>query len=477
MLFNSLQFAVFFLTVYTLYLVLDHKWQNRLLLVASYVFYGFWNWRFLFLIFISTVLDYTCGIQIDESEHIKRKRLFLLMSLLGNLSILWFFKYYDFFAVGAQQFLRLIGFSVSPHLLRIILPVGISFYTFKTLSYTIDIYRGQMKPTKHFLDYALFIAFFPHLVAGPIERASRFLPQIAQPRTLTSQKFYEGCFLIFWGLFQKVFIADSLGQLIVDPVFTSPAPYNGIMVLLASYGFAFQLYCDFSGYSDIARGLGNLMGFETMVNFNAPFFATNVQEFWNRWHISLSSWVKDYIYMPLFFAMNKMNGTLRLYLSLVFTMVLLGLWHGARLTYLVYGLYYGILLVIYAVTRDRLGRWFRPKSVAGEKVWYWLRVLGMFQITALGMLPFRANSITQVSQMLRALMTGASFVNSAAIFSKMVFVLWPLWVVQFFQYRKNDPLVVLRTGALMRAVFYCCCFYLLILYGVTDGKEFIYFQF
>ena len=213
MLFNSFEFAVFFILVFSLYLFLSHKWQNRMLLVASYIFYGWWDWRFLFLIFTSTVLDYICGLKIYKTNDTKKRKLFLFFSIFGNLSILGFFKYFNFFAHSLQALISRFGFFIQPRFLSIILPVGISFYTFQTMSYTIDIYRREMRPTKKFFDFALFVAFFPQLVAGPIERARRLLPQILAPRKLNLDKFYEGCYLIFWGLFQKIFIADNLAKI------------------------------------------------------------------------------------------------------------------------------------------------------------------------------------------------------------------------------------------------------------------------
>jgi len=272
MLFNSLQFGIFFIIVFSLYAVSKHRWQNRLLLIASYVFYGSWDWRFLSLIFISTLLDYRCGIEIDKVGAVeKRRKFFLVLSVLGNLFILGFFKYCNFFALNLQNLLSGLGVAISPHFLHIILPVGISFYTFQTMSYTIDIYRKKMQPTRKFLDFALFVAFFPQLVAGPIERARHLLPQILLPRKLTLKKFYEGSYLIFWGLFLKIFVADNLAH-IVDPVFALTPPYDGLKVLISLYAFAFQIFCDFAGYSNIARGLGKCMGFEIMVNFNLPIF-------------------------------------------------------------------------------------------------------------------------------------------------------------------------------------------------------------
>jgi len=240
MLFNSLQFWMFFGVVYALYLALNHKWQNRMLLLASYIFYGSWDWRFLSLIIISTVMDYTCGIKIHESTQKDKRKLYLWLSILGNLSILGFFKYFDFFAGNLQGLLSMFGISLQPRFLGIILPVGISFYTFQTMSYTIDIYRKKLKPTNQFLDFALFVSYFPQLVAGPIERARKLLPQILNPRRITIDKIYNGCYLIFWGLFQKVFVADNLA-IYVDSIYASPAPYSGPAVWLATYAFIFNI--------------------------------------------------------------------------------------------------------------------------------------------------------------------------------------------------------------------------------------------
>jgi len=335
--FNSLQFFLFFAVVYSLYLAFNHKWQNRMLLVASYVFYGTWDWRFLSLIVISTIIDYYCGIKIDEITDAKKRKQFLAISIVANLSMLGFFKYFNFFAENLQALCCFFGFQVQPHFLNIILPVGISFYTFQTMSYTIDIYKGQLKPTRKFFDFALFVSFFPQLVAGPIERASHLLPQILSKRKVTIDKFCEGCYLIFWGLFLKVFVADNLARL-VDPIFASDPPYNGVKVLLGLYAFAFQIFGDFAGYSNIARGLGKCMGFDIMVNFNLPYFVTNPSDFWRRWHISLSTWLRDYLYIPL--GGNK-KGTLFTYRNLAITMFLGGLWHGAAWTFIIWGAYRG----------------------------------------------------------------------------------------------------------------------------------------
>jgi len=474
MLFNSLHFGIFFVIVYCLYLVLDHKWQNRMLLVASYVFYGAWDWRFLSLIWASTLLDYFCGIIIGESDDARRRKLFLFFSIFGNLSILGFFKYFDFFASSLQGMLGHFGLSVEPRLLHIILPVGISFYTFQTMSYTIDIYRNQMKPTKRFFDFALFVAFFPQLVAGPIERAKHLLPQILGPRKLSLDRFYEGCYLIFWGLFLKVFIADNLAR-IVDPIFNAPPPYSGAKVLISLYAFAFQIFCDFAGYSSIARGLGKVMGFDIMINFNLPYFATNPSEFWKRWHISLSTWLRDYLYIPL--GGNK-KGTFFTYRNLAITMLLGGLWHGAAWTFVIWGLYQGLLLICHRLVKPFLEKIPCPRSNALKKVWFAARVVFFFHLVCLGWLIFRAQSVKQITAMLDSLLFNFRLyeLHLGAVL-KIVAITLILIVVQIFQFIKNEPLFVLKQKWPIRAILYCLMFYLLLIFGVTSGKEFIYFQF
>ena len=476
MLFNSLQFAVFFIIVYGLYVILNHKWQNRLLLVASYVFYGAWDWRFLSLIFISTAVDYYCGLEIDKTRSIKRRKFFLFLSIFVNLSILGFFKYFGFFADNLRFILNNFGFSAQDSFLRIILPVGISFYTFQTMSYTIDIYRGQMRPTKKFFDFALFVAFFPQLVAGPIERAKHLLPQILFSRRFNLDRFYEGCFLIFWGLFQKVFIADNLAK-IVDPVFAGLGPHDGIRVLLALYGFAFQIFCDFAGYSNMARGIGRLMGFDIMVNFRVPYFAKNPKEFWQRWHISLSSWLKDYLYIPLG---GNRRGVFITYRNLMFTMLLGGLWHGAAWTFIVWGAYHGLLLIIYRLFKPLVVKMPQIKNLLIQRLWAGLRIVFFFNLVCLGWLFFRADSLTQAFSMLGSLFCNFQFSLSSltvSILVKTLFFTAILLVVNIWQYKRDDLFVIFRAKPLFQVSLYLIIFYSLLLFRVVTSESFIYFQF
>lgn len=477
MLFNSLLFAIFIIIVYSLYLVLPHKSQNRMLLFSSYIFYGAWDWRFITLILFSTFLDYFCALKIFETNSNKTRKQYLLLSIFGNLSILGFFKYFNFFTETLQELIGIFGFHMNPIFLDIILPMGISFYTFQTMSYTIDIYRKEMKPTRQFLDFALFVAFFPQLVAGPIERAKSLLPQILKPRIVNLEKFYEGCFLIFWGLFMKVFIADNLAT-VVDPIFDSGAPYNGAVVLMGLYGFTFQIFCDFAGYSSIARGLGKIMGFDIMINFNLPFFVTNIQDYWNRWHISLSTWIRDYLYIPLFRILRRVSAKARIYSALMISMTLMGLWHGAAKTYVAFGIYYGILLCLYVIIRTRYHGWINPNSIIGRNLWTTIRMIFMFHFIVIGMLIFRAQYGLQIINMIYALIFNFHFGKEAlCICYQVIFFTWVLFLVQLFQYFKKDLMCVYHSSYFVKTVFYSICLFLLIIFGASGEKEFIYFQF
>jgi len=476
MLFNSLQFAGFFIIFYFLYFRLKHKLQNIMLLLASCIFYAAWDWRFLLLIFTTIITDYFCGTKIYSSAAEKARKRYLLLSIFINLSILGFFKYYNFFTHNLEILLSHFGIVIHSRLIHIILPVGISFYIFKSLSYTIDVYRKEMQPAKNFLDYALFVLYFPQLLAGPVSRAKDLLPQISKERNLSLHKFYEGCYLIFWGIFLKVFVADNLAM-IADPVFSSAAPYNGAAVLISIYAFAFQIYCDFAGYSHIANGLSRCMGFEAVLNFNLPYFSTNPKEFWHRWHISLSTWLRDYLYIPLG---GNRKGALPTYRNLLLTMFLGGLWHGAAWTFILWGVYHGILLIIHRMLRPLFARIsFVQNSTAG-KIWFWLKIIFFFHLVCLGWLIFKAGSLMQVQQMLKAVICNFRFAwpDTLQITAlKLLFFIGPLLIIQLIQYRKSDLLFILKVPPLSRAIFYYVCFYLLVLFGVNGGKEFIYFQF
>lgn len=483
MVFNSLQFGVFFVVVFTTYVLIHRRLtlRNAFLLVASYYFYGAWDWRFLSLIIISTLLDYTCGrlldraarieAQGDEPDKLKRRRkLILLASVAGNLGILGFFKYCDFFVGSAVEALTALGLPFRYETLGIILPVGISFYTFQTLSYTIDLYRKKIPVEKNLLTFAVYVAFFPQLVAGPIERASRLLPQVASVRRLSLARFYEGCYLIFWGLFKKIVVADNLAT-IVDSAFQGSTPTGGT-ALVALYAFAFQIYCDFSGYSNIARGCSKTMGFDLMVNFNLPYFATSPRDFWRRWHISLSTWLRDYLYIPLG---GNRKGPWRTKVNLMLTMVLGGIWHGAAWTFVIWGAYHGVLLIAHRALEPFLSRYLTFQGRFRRSVWQWLRVLFVFHLTCLGWLIFRATSVAQIGSFLRAIVT--SFHITGSGMKGLLTFTSILVIVNLFQYVRNDTKVVGRMPVFARGVFYAALFLVCMLYGEFAGAEFIYFQF
>jgi alginate O-acetyltransferase complex protein AlgI len=379
-LFDSYVFAVFLAVVFTTAWILRHRSRARVLflLAASYLFYGWWDWRFLSLIVGSTLLDYGLGLAIQGRSDPRARRRLLYLSLLGNLGVLGFFKYWGFFTAEAARLLTSLG--LEPHLpvLQVILPVGISFYTFQTLSYTIDVYRGELEAERSFERFALFVAFFPQLVAGPIVRARDFLPQLRRPPVLEQQAFRTGLALIFWGLTKKVVLADTLGRELVDPFWAGPEGYGGLWSLLGIYGYALQIYGDFSGYSDVAIGTARLLGFDLCDNFHSPYKATSPRDFWRRWHISLSTWLRDYLYIALG---GNRGGPWRMYRNLLLTMVLGGLWHGASWMFVLWGLFHGTILVL-----DRLIG--RPDPPPGPVTW--VHRLVVFHLVCLGWVFFRS---------------------------------------------------------------------------------------
>ncbi|MBF0521765.1 MAG: MBOAT family protein [Candidatus Omnitrophica bacterium] len=478
MLFNSLEFFFFFIAVYGLYLISPFRWQNRLLIVASCLFYAAWNWKFLALMFVSITTDYFCAKYMDQTNDEKRRRLLLALSIGVNLTILGFFKYFNFFSSNLSALLATIfptsHAALSKWTLNIILPVGISFYTFEAISYTFDVYRRIIKPAQRYWDYVIFVIYFPHLVAGPIMRAKDFLPQIIAPRVLSLEQFYEGCSLVFWGYFEKLFIADNLAK-IVNPVFTAAPPYDGASVLIALYAFAFQIFCDFDAYSNIARGLGKCMGFEITINFKWPYFVTNPVDFWRRWHISLSSWLRDYLYIPLG---GSRQSTLLTYRNLFITMFLGGLWHGASWTFVLWGVYHAILLISHRIITSRNASEPEPAQ-KNEQPWLtFLKTLFFFHLVVFGWLLFRAGSLTQVIAMLKGLCFHFHFNNEAQeMFLHFVGIMLPLLGIQLWQYYKKDLSVLFHQHWFVKTFLYALMTYLILGWGVLKAEEFIYFQF
>lgn len=481
MIFNSLAFGCFFIAVLLLYYSLSQRWQNRMLLAASYFFYGWWDWRFLGLILISTSTDFFCSLQMGKRRNDESKWRFLALSIIVNLTILGFFKYWNFLTENLAEVLNLLGFPASIHVLNVMLPVGISFYTFKTISYSVDVYRGDIEPASDFVDYALFVSFFPLLVAGPIERARNLLPQIARERRFNWQQFGEGLQVIFWGLFKKVFVADNLG-LIVDQVYRSPtAP--GTEYIIATWAFAFQIYGDFSGYSDMAQGISKCMGFEIMQNFRQPYMAINPSDFWRRWHISLSSWLRDYLYIPL--GGNK-KGPAKTYRNLMVTMLLGGLWHGAAWNFVFWGGYHGLLLVLQRALRAKRN----PGSDVNISALSQMAMAFItFQLVCIGWVFFRAQSLEQVlniaNQIIRLPVPDAAagtMLGKVCLFSCIPFVVMVIERMEQIRptwFRKKSLLGFLmpsRQPVYLRSFIYGAMAYLICFYGLS-AKSFIYMQF
>jgi alginate O-acetyltransferase complex protein AlgI len=474
MVFNSLEFVGFFLVVYALYRLLPHRAQNWMLVAASYLFYAAWDWRFLGLLIGSTVVDFFVGRYLGMATEPGRRRLALVLSLAFNLGMLGFFKYFNFFASSLVAVFDRLGWHLDPVTVNVILPIGISFYTFMTISYVIDVYRRDIQPTSNFIDFALFVSYFPHLVAGPILRASLLLPQIARPRTITRSQIVEGLWLSGWGYFQKMFVADNLASL-VGAVFGPGATPTGLDVLVAIYAFAFQIYGDFAGYSNIARGISKLMGIELNVNFLFPYFVISPQEFWRNWHISLSTWLRDYLYIPLG---GNRGSRLATYRNLMITMALGGLWHGAAWTFVLWGAYQGLALVVARTIQE----WARGRGLSLARGLTWSRVaLGvlMFHVTCYGWLIFRAESMSQIARFTRLLATdlrpGPSTMVSLVV--PLLEIVTPLLIVHLYQARRGSESAPLTLGTATRYALYGAVAYLIVLFGDFEGAQFIYFQF
>jgi D-alanyl-lipoteichoic acid acyltransferase DltB (MBOAT superfamily) len=469
MLFNSLDFLVFFVIVLLLYPFLSHRRQNQMLLVASYYFYGSWDWRYLGLIFTTSVVDFYAGYRMSKTDDPRARKGWLAMSVIYNLTVLCFFKYLNFFIHSAADFLTALGLQPNLPTLRIVLPVGISFFVFQSMSYSIDVYRRQTKPVLWLPDYLLFVSFFPQLVAGPIERSGHLSAQLQSPRTMTASGVYTGLSLMLWGLFKKVAVADNLA-LYVDAVYSNSDRHGGITLLFATYLFAFQIYCDFSAYSDMAIGMARILGVDLMTNFQTPYFSTNVQEFWRRWHISLSTWFRDYVYLPL--GGNRVSPR-RTQLNTMAVFLISGLWHGANWTYVFWGGLHGAYLVLQrAFTPAREGRPLPP-------VWWkkGVKIFVTFNLVCLAWVFFRASSLTQAFQILHTIFTtpGTLFWDSWLVNGLFCMVLLLSFEI-FIEPRPFDQGMVIRPAWAHLAVGLLLVF-TVVLFGSKTGAQFIYFQF
>jgi alginate O-acetyltransferase complex protein AlgI len=489
--FNSLAFLAFLPLFAAGYWATSGRIRLWLMLVASLVFYAWWDWRFVFLLLFSSVVDYSLGILLENEQDDVRRRRLIVLSIAVNLGLLGFFKYFNFFVAPATDLCRTLGLPASERTLHIVLPVGISFYVFKTMSYTIDVYRRTEKAERDLLRFTTFVVFFPELVAGPIVRASRMLPQLSHDHRFRFERMVSGLTLVASGYVRKVAIADSIAPL-VDIRFAHPEAHNALSLLLGVYLYAFQIYCDFSGYSSIAIGLARIFGFDFGINFDRPYFSRSFSEFWTRWHISLSSWLRDYLYIPLG---GSRGGTLATMRNLFITMLLGGLWHGASWTFVAWGALHGLYLVFQRVLAPFYHRVIRVLRVPAFASNVFL-VLLVFHLTCFGWIFFRASSFSNAWQMLTGI---ASFhgAHLADIDNRgrtlkcvlMVIVLLAFEAAAFLPKRRKALLATtdgervivsahpMEASPALRMVFIAACIWVVLIFGSFSGNNFIYFQF
>ncbi len=469
MLFNSIDFLFFLPIVFLLYWMLSQKLkaQNILLLISSYIFYGWWDYRFLSLIMLSTVVDYFVGLKLYKSGSKSNRKRWLIVSLLFNIGLLSFFKYYNFFIESWIESLTLIGYSVeNTWTLQVILPVGISFYTFQTLSYSIDIYKGKLSPTKNFIGFAAFVSFFPQLVAGPIERASNLLPQILNAREYTYKAISSGIKLMIWGFFLKLVVADR-AAIYVNAVYNNIENHDGLSFIAATLLFAFQIYGDFAGYSLIAIGVAKMFGLNLMTNFNRPYFSPSISEFWNRWHISLSTWFKDYVYIPLG---GNRSKKWRWLFNLFITFLISGLWHGANWTFVIWGALNGIYLIFEALL-------FKNKRTGI------INIILTFILINFAWIFFRANSLEEASYIINKIFTspGNLYIGAGDDITASIYAAIAIGILLIVEFKKeffNSLFSISKNKyEIIRLIGYSFVVFLILYLGVFGESQFIYFQF
>lgn len=487
MFFNSLDFAIFFPLVFILYWVFSKnlKQRNAFILIVSYIFYGWWNWKFLSLIIISSFVDYFVGKKLGKEENQKKRKWLLVLSLFVNLGFLVYFKYFNFFIESFVDAFSLFGKELEISTLNIILPVGISFYTFQTLSYTVDIYKKKFQPTNDIVAFFAFVAFFPQLVAGPIERASHLLPQFFEKYKFNYQQVKSGLLLMLWGLFKKMIIADRVA-LLVNETYNNVGSYYGMEFVVGTIFFAFQIYCDFSGYSDIAIGASRTMGFDLMKNFDSPYFSKSITEFWRRWHISLSTWFRDYVYIPLG---GSRGGKYRTYLNLFLVFLISGIWHGAAMTFVIWGAVHGVIIVLEKATGSFRKNIFQKikltkKSIVGR--FFFMTVT--FVIVCFAWIFFRANSLADAFAIVGKVFTfdkGEKTIiseigmDASNFYAALVFIALMI-VFEIIHKRKSMVVTLAKQNILVRWGFYIIAALVLVtfgIYGSYDESQFIYFQF
>jgi alginate O-acetyltransferase complex protein AlgI len=475
--FDTPIYIVFLALVVAIYWRLGWRRQNVLLLCASYLFYGWWDPRFLGLIALSTVVDFYSARFIAATDEPRRRKAWLVLSLAINLGFLGAFKYFHFFADSFAATLQTLGFHQTPiAVLTILLPPGISFYTFQEVAYIVDVYKKKLEPAGSLLDYALFISLFPHLIAGPIQRPSHLLPQVQQPRRFDREQVFNGLLLILMGLFRKTVIADNCA-LLADAAFSGRlGPPSTMVVLIGTYAFAWQIYGDFSGYSDIARGSAQLLGFHFMVNFRQPYLATSLQDFWRRWHISLSTWLRDYLYIPLG---GNRHGERQTYRNLLLTMIIGGFWHGANWTFVVWGAIHGVGLSLERLLRRAAGMEQRPEADAAPAslaaTWAWRIVT--FHLVCLAWVFFRAASVGEAMTFLGGLGSWRWIPEyGIALRFLMVFSV-PLLIIDLFNESRREEYLFEHSLEMPRVAVGVAAMACVALFAANQLNAFIYFQF
>ena len=485
MLFNSLDFLLFFAVVVAIYFAVPNRFRWALLLGASYYFYACWKAEYLLLLAGSTLIDYVAGLRMGKLSERARRRKYLLLSVAANLGILFGFKYFNFFSESVRSLFAAFNIFYDAPVFQVLLPVGISFYTFQSLSYTIDVYRGRRAPERHIGIFALYISFFPQLVAGPIERSTGLLPQFRREHRFDAERVAHGATLALWGFFKKCVIADRLGAY-VGPIYGQPGAHHGFPVIVATYMFAYQLYCDFSGYSDIALGTAEILGYRLTRNFCRPFASRSIREFWQRWHVSLTRWIFDYVYGPL--AKRYPRGWRR-QAAMFFVFILIGLWHGAAWNFMLFGVYIGLTYTMADATR----RWTQPvyRSLFGSRrtmvrrVYSALQVLGTFHVFVGACVLFRSQSVGDIGRILGGMFRGLRSSIPDIIhpgfpayeFTVALAAIGLLETVQFFDERDQAFGPLARKPIWFRwSVHYALLFIVLTL-GEFNLAPFVYFQF
>jgi D-alanyl-lipoteichoic acid acyltransferase DltB (MBOAT superfamily) len=469
MLFNSIEFLVFFIVVAAVYPLLDYRRQNLWLLIASYFFYGSWNWRFLLLLFASALVDYTVGLQIARSDRERTRRAWLAVSIAFNLSVLAYFKYLNFFLASATALVQALGLPVQTNTLQIILPAGISFFLFQSMSYAIDLYRRQTRVIEYLPDYLLYTSFFPNMLAGPIERPSHLSGQLRAPRVVTPGGVYSGLALVLWGLFKKVCVADNLAGY-VNAVYGNVPHHSGPTLVAATYLFAFQIYCDFSGYSDMAIGMARILGIDLITNFRTPYFSRSIQEFWHRWHISLSTWFRDYVYFPLG---GNRGGAARTLVNIMIVFLVSGLWHGANWTFVVWGGLHGSYLILERVLGLVNADGARTRGPVSRA----LATLVTFNLVCLAWIFFRSNDVSDAWLVLQriASVSGPVFWDPSLVPGLLSLVI--LFAVEALVEPESPDLIFVRRPPVVQGILAVSVLVCVLFLGSKASAQFIYFQF